>query len=96
MNRSHLISAAIAGLLAAGAAAAHEPKPAGGSKDTEQCFGIAAKGGNDCGTAKHTCAGLAAKDKAPDEWKYVPRGTCVKAGGKLKAPAAAARAPVKS
>ena len=36
--------------------------------------------------ANHACAGLAKKDNAPDEWKYVPAGTCTKLGGKLKPP----------
>ena len=48
----------------------------------EKCYGIAKAGQNDCGTARHTCAGKAARDNAPDEWKYVPKGTCGKMGGR--------------
>jgi uncharacterized membrane protein len=81
-----LIRSALAGVIAAGlgqAAGAHDgPAPAG----REKCYGIAKAGQNDCGTATHTCAGQARTDNAPDEWKYVPKGTCTKLGGKLKPP----------
>ena len=44
---------------------------------------MAESGQNDCGTAKHACAGQGAKaDNDPTEWKYVPTGTCEKMGGK--------------
>ena len=49
----------------------------------EKCYGVAEAGKNDCGTAKHSCAGQAKTDKAADEWKYVPKGECEKMGGKL-------------
>jgi uncharacterized membrane protein len=79
-----LLAAAIAGLVSlsalvpAGDAGAQEKKP-----EREKCYGIAKKGQNDCGTARHTCAGKAKKDNEPDEWKYVPKGTCEKMGGSL-------------
>lgn len=77
-----LVAAAIAGLIAlsqGGATMAQDKKP-----PREKCYGIAKKGQNDCGTARHTCAGKAKKDNEPDEWKYVPQGTCEKMGGSLK------------
>jgi uncharacterized membrane protein len=79
-NTRTLVATAIAGLVAAGlsAQAAAQEKPAG----KEKCYGIAKAGQNDCGTAKHTCAGKAARDNDPAEWKYVPTGTCQKMGGK--------------
>ncbi|MBL8521512.1 MAG: DUF2282 domain-containing protein [Betaproteobacteria bacterium] len=86
--KSLVFSGAIAGLLAASLAqpaAAHDPKPAA---DKEKCFGIAKKGKNDCGTAKHACSGQAAADNLPEEWKFVAKGSCEKMGGKLKKPAA--------
>ena len=46
-------------------------------------MGIAEAGKNDCGTAKHSCAGQATVDKSPEDWKYVPKGECEKMGGKL-------------
>ena len=77
-----LVAAAIAGLIALShgdAVLAQDKKP-----PREKCYGIAKKGQNDCGTARHTCAGKAKKDNEPDEWKYVPQGTCEKMGGSLK------------
>ena len=57
--------------------------------DKEKCYGIAKAGQNDCATAdgSHSCAGQAKTDKAPNEWKYVAKGTCEKEGGKTKPPA---------
>ena len=80
-----VISTAIAGLVAlsasTGALAADDKKA-----EKEKCFGVAKKGMNDCGTAKHSCAGQAAADNTPEEWKYVAKGTCVdKEHGKLTA-----------
>ena len=55
--------------------------------DTEKCYGVAKAGQNDCGTAKHACAAQGVKvDNDPNEWKYVPKGTCEKMGGKMAAP----------
>ena len=52
----------------------------------EKCYGVAAKGKNDCGTASHSCAGQAKADNDPAEWVYVPAGLCDKlAGGSTKA-----------
>jgi uncharacterized membrane protein len=77
-----IIRSALAGLLALGiaqSALAQDTKPA-----KEKCYGIATKGQNDCSTATHSCAGKSKKDKAPDEWKYVAKGTCVQVGGALR------------
>jgi uncharacterized membrane protein len=51
----------------------------------EKCYGIAKAGQNDCATntGTHSCAGQAKRDNAPDEWKYVSKGSCTKIGGKL-------------
>ncbi|HEY8623192.1 MAG TPA: DUF2282 domain-containing protein [Casimicrobiaceae bacterium] len=59
-------------------------RAAAGGK-TETCFGIAKAGQNDCSTAKHSCNGQATVDNALDDFKYVPKGTCEKIGGKLSA-----------
>lgn len=52
---------------------------------SDKCFGIAMAGKNDCAskTGSHSCAGQATKDKDPNEWKYVDKGTCEGLGGKL-------------
>lgn len=85
-SRRTLIRSALAGVLAAGLGQAPD---ANAQTETakEKCYGVAKAGQNDCGTATHSCAGLAKKDNAPDEWKYVAKGTCTKLGGKLKPPA---------
>jgi uncharacterized membrane protein len=77
--KSIAIASAVGSLLAVGslgASAEDAPKK-------EKCYGIAAAGKNDCGGAKHSCAGQAKVDNAPDEWKYVPKGECEKLGGSL-------------
>ena len=80
-NPNMLLQSALAAAIALAVAqtsAAQDAK----SPPKEKCYGIAKAGQNDCGTARHSCAGKAAKDNAPDEWKYVPKGTCEKMGGK--------------
>ena len=83
-RKNELIHSAVAGILALGLAQAAPAQDKGGEK--EKCYGIAKAGQNDCGTATHTCAGKAKKDNAPDEWKYVAKGTCEKLGGRTQAP----------
>ena len=82
MTKRHaLIAAAIASVCAAGAASA-----AGTAKvEQEKCFGVAKAGQNDCSSADgaHGCAGQAKADKGAADWKFVAKGTCEKAGGKL-------------
>ena len=90
MKKDLVIRSALAGLIALGSsglAFAADDKPAA----KEKCFGVAKAGKNSCGTASHACAGYAATNNAPDEWIHVAKGTCVKMGGKLKAPAAGSR-----
>ena len=51
----------------------------------EKCLGVAKAGLNDCGTSTHSCAGQAAEDNHPEEWVYLPAGTCEKiVGGSIK------------
>ena len=88
MKAQTSLHAAIAGLVALGIAGAtcaaeHPAQPTG----SEKCYGVAKAGKNDCGTAKHGCGGEAKTDNDPAEWKYVPKGTCEKAGGRTSAPA---------
>jgi len=87
MNHQATIQAALAGLLAIGIAATAAAGPVTPKAGQEKCYGIAKAGQNDCGTAKHACAGEGAKtDNDPTEWKYVAKGTCESVGGKLTAP----------
>lgn len=80
-SKRKLLQSAVAGMIALGLAQAAAPQD---SKEKEKCYGIAKAGQNDCGTASHTCAGKAKKDNAPEEWKYVAKGTCEKLGGKTR------------
>jgi uncharacterized membrane protein len=89
-KRQALVAAALASVCTAHVADAHVSAnnqidmQAKGQQ--EKCFGAAKAGQNDCGTATHGCAGQAAVDNDPAEWRYVARGGCEKAGGKLNPP----------
>jgi uncharacterized membrane protein len=49
---------------------------------SEKCYGVNAKGGNDCAaTGSHSCAGEAQTARDPNSWIYVPAGTCQKIDG---------------
>ena len=81
MDRTRIvIRSALAALLAA-AAASPATAQEKSTENKEKCYGIAKAGQNDCGTAKHSCAGLSKRDKDPTDWKYVEKGSCQKAGG---------------
>ena len=82
MKHRAIASSALASLLALGlshAQAADDAK----AKEKEKCFGIVKAGQNDCAnlSASHSCAGQASVDKAVDDWKSVPKGTCASLGG---------------
>ena len=79
------ITVAVASLIALGATLA-SADPVKQPSGTEKCYGIAKAGANDCGTAKHACAGMSKADKDAGEWKYVPAGTCANMGGSTMAP----------
>lgn len=70
---------ALTTLLAAGQAMAVPDQP----KNWEKCAGINKAGANDCGSldGKHGCSGQATVDNDPNEWVYVPEGTCAKITG---------------
>ncbi|MDE3011193.1 MAG: DUF2282 domain-containing protein [Pseudomonadota bacterium] len=64
---------------ALGAALDQVAQAADDSSAKEKCFGVAAKGKNDCAAGPGTsCAGTSAKDFQGSAWKYVPKGTCAK------------------
>lgn len=84
-KRQALIAAALAGVCAATVGTASANPSATAKAEKEKCYGIVKAGQNDCATASgsHSCSGQAKTDKDPAEWKYVAKGTCEKAGGKL-------------
>ncbi|HEX7639994.1 MAG TPA: DUF2282 domain-containing protein, partial [Burkholderiaceae bacterium] len=86
MTSRRIAAPALASLLALGLAQAAQAAADNAAK--EQCYGVAKAGQNDCAspTGTHSCAGQAKQDRAPDDWKYVAKGTCEKLGGKTSAP----------
>ena len=86
-DKKILMNAALAGVVALGLGAVGGEAQAA-KAGFEKCAGIVKAGMNDCGTAKHDCAGQAAADGDAQEWLYVPEGSCAKiVGSTLKAPA---------
>lgn len=76
------------GIIVASALAAALSMSATGvvqAQDTEQCFGVAKAGKNDCKAGAHDCAGHSTVDSDPQSFVLVPVGTCEKiAGGSMK------------
>lgn len=59
--------------------------PSAQAQETEQCFGVAKAGKNDCKAGAHECAGQSTADADPQSFVVVPKGTCEKiAGGSLQ------------
>ncbi len=75
-------SAAAFALAAASGVATADDKKA----KKEKCYGVVAKGMNDCQTSAHSCAGQAKMDSHPEEWIYVPAGMCDRLAGGAKEP----------
>ncbi len=76
MNQRLVLSSAVASLLALGLAGTASAADA--NKGKEKCYGIAKAGQNDCAnlSGSHSCAGQTKADMAPEDWKYVAKGTC--------------------
>jgi uncharacterized membrane protein len=95
MDHKPLVSSALAAALGLGlgTAQAHGDQPG-----QQRCYGVAKAGQNDCANLSetHGCAGEAATDHDPAEWKHVPKGACKKLGGKTEAQAKAAFAKAKA
>ncbi len=74
MNQRHIVSSALASVLALGLVGVASAQ----DKGKEKCYGIAKAGQNDCAnlSGSHSCAGQSKVDMAADEWKYVAKGTC--------------------
>ena len=72
---------AFAMAVSSGAAVAEKKK-----SKKEKCYGIVAKGMNDCATSTHSCAGQSKVDNHPEEWVYVPAGLCDRIAGSKKKP----------
>lgn len=91
LNNSIAISSAFATILIAVQQTTHVLPGSGNSflLERERCYGVVRAGKNDCGTAKHACAGRAAQHAQRDEWLMLPNGTCDKiVGGTVRPPSA--------
>lgn len=81
MNRKNaILAAAVGSLFALNTLGTAQAADDAGAK--EKCYGVAKAGKNDCGTASHSCAGMAKTDNDPNEWVSMPKDACEKAGGK--------------
>ena len=81
MNQKLILNSALASALSLGLigqAAAADDMATKGDKAKEKCYGVAKAGQNDCAnlSGTHACAGMTKADSAPDDWKYVAKGTC--------------------
>ena len=78
MKNALMIASALATAIAFSAI------PTAQAQETEQCFGVAKAGMNDCKAGAHECAGHATMDADPASFVVVPAGTCEKiVGGSL-------------
>jgi len=57
----------------------------GAAEKTEKCYGINARGRNDCASGAHSCAGQSTQDRDAQAYVLLPVGVCAKiAGGSTK------------
>ena len=70
-----IAKATLAAVMAASLASTTLPANAA-KADREKCLGVVKAGKNDCGNAKHACAGQSTKDGDPSEWISLPKGIC--------------------
>lgn len=86
MDKSRSLAAtALSTLIGLSAGLAADDANAQASSGNEKCYGVVKKGQNDCGTANHGCSKQASEDSDPNEWVYLPKGSCEKiVGGSLE------------
>lgn len=75
MNRKDLVNATVAAALGMSLMSIATNATA---VENEKCYGVSKAGKNDCAANGHPCAGQAPKDADPNEWVFVPKGTCEK------------------
>jgi uncharacterized membrane protein len=76
MNRREFSSVTLAGAVAAAFGSLAFTAPAV-AQETEQCFGVALAGQNDCKAGAHDCKGHSTVDYDGQSFKLVPKGTCM-------------------
>jgi uncharacterized membrane protein len=82
-DQHKLITTAITTLFALGITSS---MGSANAEDMEKCFGVAKAGQNACNTnkSKHACAGHSKIDSDPNDFIPLPKGSCLKIGGKLE------------
>jgi uncharacterized membrane protein len=68
-------------LVASAVAAALSMLSVAQAQETEQCYGVAKAGQNDCKAGGHDCKGQSETDADPDSFVLLPVGTCKKIDG---------------
>ncbi len=76
-----LVATALTGVLTVGIASVVNQQALAEKEGMEKCAGIVKAGMNDCGANGHDCAGMSKVDGDPEEWMYLPTGTCNKIVG---------------
>jgi uncharacterized membrane protein len=76
MDHRQIVASALATALALGLVTSAQAHKTDANK--EKCYSVAKAGQNDCSDLNglHTCAGEAATDNDPAEWRNVLKGTC--------------------
>ena len=75
MRNPVLVASALAVALSASAMTTAQ------AQETEQCYGVALAGQNDCKAGSHDCKGQSEVDSDPDSFVLVPKGSCQKIDG---------------
>ena len=79
---SWLSALALSAALSPPAQARPVAQPAG----SENCYGIAKAGKNDCAAGAHSCAGQGTKNADKSSYVYLPAGACEKIVGASTTP----------
>ena len=82
LNKKLALATAMTGVLGIGIATLGNNQEVLAQKESmEKCAGIVKAGMNDCGANDHKCAGKSTVNSDPNEWIYLPKGTCKKVVG---------------
>ena len=80
MRGSVFVASALAAALSAALVMSAQAQ-----QETEQCYGVAKAGQNDCKAGSRDCKGQSEADADPDSFVLLPVGTCKKIeGGSLQ------------
>ena len=83
MQKTKLAAAAMTVLISVGLGSVVAEAKAAKIK-MEKCYGVVKAGKNSCSNSRHSCSAQAKQDSEPDEWIFLPKGTCEKiVGGSL-------------